>query len=266
MVSRQFYEQLSRSIILLDYRTISRRFHRAQNYIGVIMVSGNPPSNESHAQGNGHPRPTLAHGQEGSNEIRQEVGLNSLADLQYRDYGAGESFHSGPSPYAYLSDTHATAANPYLNQDYGPNSMTQPTFTSPVFQAPGHASANPPWDGSWYTGAIQGSPLRPANTYGQHDLIDRSASSQTNPHGEYFPPATIDFLPFAVNSLTVTTHTAAKSFPCPSCGKVFTRNGDMKRHEGVHGGPSIWCGFRGCNKGFYRKDKLKDHQKSHGIY
>jgi hypothetical protein len=54
------------------------------------------------------------------------------------------------------------------------------------------------------------------------------------------------------------------------CGKIFARPGDLARHRLQHGVPQYPCLIHGCNrchsKGFYRADKLRDHQrKKHGV-
>ena len=51
---------------------------------------------------------------------------------------------------------------------------------------------------------------------------------------------------------------------CAMCGRLFKRKGDMERHARSHSGPRNWkCQTAGCNKEFYRKDKLVDHSKIH---
>ena len=57
-----------------------------------------------------------------------------------------------------------------------------------------------------------------------------------------------------------TSVTRLKTHFCPSgCGKSFTREADMQRHNRLHRPPTLWCDVQGCNKSFYRKDKLMDH-------
>lgn len=48
---------------------------------------------------------------------------------------------------------------------------------------------------------------------------------------------------------------------CPICGATFTRMGDKRRHEMKHKpGPVYPC--TECPKSFYRRDKLRAHQRS----
>lgn len=67
-------------------------------------------------------------------------------------------------------------------------------------------------------------------------------------------------------------HTLASSnprppgpFTCGHCSATFKRPGDLKRHEKVHfpGQRTFHCWLCGRNgrKGFYRRDKLRDHEK-----
>jgi hypothetical protein len=58
---------------------------------------------------------------------------------------------------------------------------------------------------------------------------------------------------------------------CPHCPRTFKRLGDVKRHEKVHipGQRRFHCRQAGCERkggrGFYRRDKLRDHVKTvHG--
>jgi hypothetical protein len=59
---------------------------------------------------------------------------------------------------------------------------------------------------------------------------------------------------------------------CPHCPRTFKRSGDVKRHEKVHipDQRRFQCWQDGCKrrgrKGFYRRDKLRDHVKIvHGL-
>ena len=66
-----------------------------------------------------------------------------------------------------------------------------------------------------------------------------------------------------------------RRFTClhPGCVRSFARSSDLKRHVGKHnsGARTHHCFENGCNyngaKGFYRRDKLVDHQKTrHGMH
>jgi hypothetical protein len=49
-------------------------------------------------------------------------------------------------------------------------------------------------------------------------------------------------------------------FACTAgCNKTFGRTGDWRRHMGKHALPKFQCIIIGCDKRFYRKDKLKAH-------
>jgi hypothetical protein len=68
------------------------------------------------------------------------------------------------------------------------------------------------------------------------------------------------------------SHISPDRHPCPHCPRTFKRPGDVKRHEKVHI-PSqrrFHCWQVGCERrgwrGFYRRDKLRDHAKTaHGL-
>jgi hypothetical protein len=73
----------------------------------------------------------------------------------------------------------------------------------------------------------------------------------------------------AVRSRRSNINTAAHTCGYTGCGKVFTRPGDLARHNLQHGLPQHPCLVRGCNRrgprAFYRTDKLVEHQrKRHG--
>jgi hypothetical protein len=60
---------------------------------------------------------------------------------------------------------------------------------------------------------------------------------------------------------------------CDRCYRAFKRAGDLRRHYRVHlpGHRTFPCSIEGCNrsgeKGFYRRDKLRDHQRqAHGFH
>lgn len=58
------------------------------------------------------------------------------------------------------------------------------------------------------------------------------------------------------------SHSGEKAFKCmwPGCGKGFTRNNTLIRHETVHFG-HIPLVCEGCGKSFTRKDNLRQHCK-----
>ncbi|KAL9103154.1 MAG: hypothetical protein Q9187_009039 [Circinaria calcarea] len=81
--------------------------------------------------------------------------------------------------------------------------------------------------------------------------------------------------PSASPAATVTSPAASGRFPClhPGCVRSFGRSSDLKRHVDKHNtGPRPFnCNVDGCKyngaKGFYRRDKLIDHQrKIHGMH
>lgn len=66
-------------------------------------------------------------------------------------------------------------------------------------------------------------------------------------------------------------NTSPDRLSCPECFKTFGRAGDLKRHQGMHLPRKYHCRQQGCKrnggKGFYRRDKLRAHQKKrHGMH
>ena len=54
-------------------------------------------------------------------------------------------------------------------------------------------------------------------------------------------------------------------FRCPrGCNTTIRRPGDFRRHMKKHAAPEFKCIVKGCNKEFYRLDKLRVHVKVHG--
>ena len=78
-----------------------------------------------------------------------------------------------------------------------------------------------------------------------------------------------------VPAANVASTAIGRRFTClhPGCVRSFARSSDLKRHVGKHnsGARTHHCFENGCNyngaKGFYRRDKLVDHQKTrHGMH
>jgi hypothetical protein len=89
-------------------------------------------------------------------------------------------------------------------------------------------------------------PILPQN---QVDL-----ASATGPHDNLAGPS-VPPLPIAAP-----TTIDQERFACTAgCNKTFGRAGDWRRHMGKHALPKFQCIIIGCDKRFYRKDKLKAH-------
>ena len=57
------------------------------------------------------------------------------------------------------------------------------------------------------------------------------------------------------------THTAAKTFSCSECDKVFSLSKYLKGHHKNHSGDIFACSQ--CNKSFSGSGSLKSHQRIH---
>lgn len=73
------------------------------------------------------------------------------------------------------------------------------------------------------------------------------------------------------NISTKRPHAQPKCHPCDRCPSAFGRAGDLRRHYRVHfpDRHTFHCHLEGCHRngqrGFYRRDKFRDHQRqAHG--
>ena len=57
-------------------------------------------------------------------------------------------------------------------------------------------------------------------------------------------------------------HTGVKSYACSTCGKMFTRNDDLKKHERIHTGVKPYA-CSTCGKMFTHNGDLKKHERIH---
>jgi len=122
---------------------------------------------------------------------------------------------------------------------------------------------------------VQSTPLLlsyPANSLnGFQTRVESSSTPQT----EHSPSAHNMSLPSEMNFRrlrrrsnvsAVPMHEQPKDYLCDRCSKAFSRAGDLRRHYNVHfpDHRTFHCFIEGCNRsgrGFYRRDKLHDHQR-----
>ena len=207
---------------------------------------------------NAHCRCTLNCTQLSRNGWADTVGF-----LQSASQGFGQSFNSAFSYGNYGPNHYLTnMEEPYLHQKDGPTLFDRSALTSPPFtsMSSGYPTVNSYMAEPFYPSVSQGlrshtsDPQEPYSfntqtnaSYSQLDSdLPQHSVSATHSGGTHFSSGTAS--------------TSEKPHACPSgCGKSFRRKGDMERHAGVHSAPTLWCPAAGCNRGFYRKDKLDEH-------
>jgi hypothetical protein len=95
----------------------------------------------------------------------------------------------------------------------------------------------------------------------------QSDSPETSFSSEFDLPNTLRSLPPSSPTSPSTNNNSSNRQFCRLCRSTFKRPGDLKRHEKVHFPErrSFHCWQLGCErngrKGFYRRDKLRDHEK-----
>ena len=78
-------------------------------------------------------------------------------------------------------------------------------------------------------------------------------------------PLTLASFPLPRQAEARLTGCGDAGFRCPrGCNTTIRRPGDFRRHMKKHAAPEFKCIVKGCNKEFYRLDKLRVHVKVHG--
>jgi hypothetical protein len=114
---------------------------------------------------------------------------------------------------------------------------------------------------------------RPANSLnGIQTLVDSSSTPQTEPwpstHNMSLPSEIkLRELRRRSNVSAAPMHEQSRDYLCDRCSRAFSRAADLRRHYNVHfpDHRTFHCLIEGCNRsgerGFYRRDKLHDHQR-----
>lgn len=178
-----------------------------------------------------------------------------------------ETFHPDPLPSTYDFGQISPSMIPlHWSQNRNTIPVEQALPTSPFSPSleSGNSTTNPIWDQSFVLNADLLLPSYGTSNYGQY-----SPNGYTNASYGNFDSGPSQFPPLPTQPATIfnpnqPNMTSSKPYACPSgCGKSFTRKADMQRHDRGHGPSSLWCNVQECNKGFYRKDKLDEHMKTH---
>lgn len=195
----------------------------------------------------------------------QQTSSSLTMSTRFDGQVAGQSFHPADLGQSYGIGHFPTRTNSlYASQGYGvtPNeqALYSPQSLAPL--NPGNPVTNlrQPLDLS----IDQGFSAYATQQHEQYNLNGYPNTSHTSYNSNSFQPTLPSTQPEAIFNTANPSMTNAKPHSCPyGCGKSFARKGDMERHAGAHGPSSLWCDVDGCHKGFYRKDKLREHQRRH---
>ena len=177
-----------------------------------------------------------------------------------------ETFH--PAPFRSARDFGQFSASMIPlrpNQSYNTTPVEQalPTSLFSLSLEPGTAATNLVWDQAFDPNTGLVFPLYETSNYGQYSPNVYTNASYCNFNREPSQFSTFSTLPATICSSNQPNTTSSRPYSCSFCGKYFTRKADMQRHNGIHGPRSLQCNVQGCNKAFYRKDKLDEHMKTH---
>ena len=195
--------------------------------------------------------------------LSQIGSADTMGDSQSAFQGFSQSFTPAFSYGNYWPNHYLTnMEEPYLLRNDGPAlfdrlALTSPTFTS---MSSGYPIVNSYMAEPFYPRVSQGFP-----SYTSDPQESYSFNAQTNAGYSQLDSGLPQHSVSATHSggtqiSSGTARTSEKAHACPSgCGKSFRRKGDMERHARVHSASTLWCHVAGCNRGFYRKDKLDEH-------
>ena len=195
--------------------------------------------------------------------LSESGSADTMGDCQSAFQGFGQSFtpafsYGNYGPNHYLSNMEG----PYLHRNDGPtifngSALTSPSFTSMSSEYP---IVNSYMAQPFYPSVSEGFPSHTTDPQKPY-----SFNAQTDTSYSQFDDGLPQHSMFGTHSRSThspagTARTSEKPHACPfGCGKSFGRKGDMERHARVHSAPTLWCHAAGCNRGFYRKDKLDEH-------
>lgn len=201
-------------------------------------------------------------------DLEQSTWAVPMANARFDGQAPNRSFCPANSGQNIYSNHLPTMNASYLNRNQNLANVEQPIFTSPFSASLGFNDPRSNLQGHQPLTAnlSQGYSSYATQQHGQGSFNGYMNPGYANFGGGSFQPA-IPSTPFGVTPIpTNASPTSAKPYPCSfGCGQFFARKGDMERHARTHGPPTLWCDVDGCTrqKGFHRKDKLRDHRKTH---
>jgi hypothetical protein len=162
---------------------------------------------------------------------------------------------------SFYSDFNSDNTNGVFDMDFSGNLRTSPNAPS--------ASQETSFSNNF---ALNSTPLSQQPSFSQKSTPYTPPSQDTHLSNTSFLPPPTPKTPSPSSPSLATSPSSNSPHSCSICSATFKRPGDVKRHEKKHFPAQIayHCWEVGCErngmKGFYRRDKLRDHEKTvHGF-
>ena len=186
-----------------------------------------------------------------------------MGDLASASQGFGQSYNPAFSYGIYGPNHYMTnMEEPYLIRNDGPALFDRSALTSPPFtsMSSGYPIVNSYMAEPFYPSVSQGFPSHTSDPQEPYSFNAQTSAGYSQLNSGLPQNSGSATHPGSTHSAAGTARTSEKPHACPfDCGKSFRRKGDMERHAGVHSDPTLLCHVAGCNRSFYRKDKLDEH-------